>query len=204
MSELIDDDETGTIAYRDLMTLLFGGFAFMLAVAVPFLADAKKAMEVQAGMRPPGNVIVDARWADNSKDDIDLWVQAPGDVPVGYSNKGGLIFNLLRDDLGTQNPPGVSLRMETAVSRGVPPGEYTVNLHFYRSREARTPVPVTVAVRCKANDNARMVDVADRTVELHREGEELTAFRFRLDDQCKLEPNSLTTLNKPLRSASGK
>jgi xanthosine utilization system XapX-like protein len=26
-------------------------------------------------------------------------VQAPGDVPVGYSNKSGGVFNLLRDDL---------------------------------------------------------------------------------------------------------
>ena len=31
---------------------------------------------------------------------FDLWVQAPGDVPVGYSNKSGGVFNLLRDDLG--------------------------------------------------------------------------------------------------------
>jgi hypothetical protein len=31
---------------------------------------------------------------------FDLGVQAPGDVPVGYSNKSGGVFNLLRDDLG--------------------------------------------------------------------------------------------------------
>ena len=31
--------------------------------------------------------------------DIDLWVKAPDDIPVGYSNQGGLFFNLLRDDL---------------------------------------------------------------------------------------------------------
>jgi hypothetical protein len=31
---------------------------------------------------------------------FDLWIQAPGDVPVGYSNKSGGVFNLLRDDLG--------------------------------------------------------------------------------------------------------
>ena len=31
---------------------------------------------------------------DNDRDvDIDLWVKAPEDIPVGYSNKGGLFFN---------------------------------------------------------------------------------------------------------------
>jgi len=33
---------------------------------------------------------------------VDLWVQAPGDVPVGYSNKSGGVLNLLRDDLGKE------------------------------------------------------------------------------------------------------
>ena len=46
--------------------------------------------------------MIEARWPDAVDADVDLWVQAPGDVPVGYSNKGGAIFNLLRDDLGTR------------------------------------------------------------------------------------------------------
>lgn len=204
MSGLIDDDETGTIAYRDLMTLLFGGMSFMLAVAVPFLADAKRVDEKVVGLTPPGNVIVDARWTDGSNDDIDLWVQAPGDVPVGYSNKSGVIFNLLRDDLGRPNPPGVSLRMETAITRGVPPGEYAVNLHLFRSRDSKFPQPVTVTVHCKPNDAARPVNVLTKAVELRREGEELTVARFRLDEQCGFDPETVTTLYKPLRAASKK
>ncbi|HYH18418.1 MAG TPA: hypothetical protein VD995_07340 [Azospirillum sp.] len=204
MSGLIDDDETGTIAYRDLMTLLFGGMSFMLAVAVPFLADAKKVVQETAGLTPPGNVVVDARWADGSNDDIDLWVQAPGDVPVGYSNKSGLIFNLLRDDLGRPNPPGVSLRMETAISRGIPPGEYVVNLHLYRQRDNKLPLPVTVTVHCKPNNEARAADLLTKQVELRREGEELTAVRFRLEDNCGFDNSSVNTLQKPLRAAAAK
>lgn len=204
MSGLIDEDETGTIAYRDLMTLLFGGITFMLAVAVPFLADAKRTPPQQVGVTPPGNIMVDARWPDSSTDDIDLWVQAPGDVPVGYSNKGGAIFNLLRDDLGIRNAPGVSLRMESAVSRGVVPGDYTVNVHFYRSRELKVPVPVTVTVECKPNADDNVLHLLDRTVQLQREGEELTVFRFHLDQQCRLDPGSVTSLQKPLRAMASK
>lgn len=48
---------------------------------------------------PPGNVIVQVRWPEDVDTDVDLWVQAPGDVPVvGHSNLGGLVFDLLRDE----------------------------------------------------------------------------------------------------------
>jgi hypothetical protein len=52
------------------------------------------------GVTAPGNVAVEMQWPDKLDADVDLWVQAPGDAPVGYSNKSGRVFNLLRDDLG--------------------------------------------------------------------------------------------------------
>ena len=79
--------------------------------------------------------MVEANWPPELDSDVDLWVQAPGDVPVGYSNKGGAVFNLLRDDLGQQLDLS-GLNYETAYSRGIVPGEYTVNLHLYRNRAA--------------------------------------------------------------------
>ena len=46
---------------------------------------------------------------------------APDDIPVGYSNKGGLFFNLLRDDLGIykDNSP---VNYEVSYSRGISKG----------------------------------------------------------------------------------
>ena len=49
--------------------------------------------------------------------DVDLWVQAPGDISVGYSNKGSAVFNLLRDDLG-KRVDVTGLNYETSYSRG--------------------------------------------------------------------------------------
>ena len=73
--------------------------------------------------------------------------------PSGYSNKGGLIMNLLRDDLGTNDP--TPLRYENQFSRGVPPGEYTINLHLFRNLQGTYPVPVDVTVRCSADNKGR-------------------------------------------------
>ena len=149
---------------------------------------------------PPGNVIAEMRWDDKLRTDVDLWVQAPGDVPVGYSNKSGLIFNLLRDDLGSHADP-TDVNFETSFSRGIPPGEYTVNVHLFRNLENTYPINVRVVVRVKTDNEAGARPIAATTVRLDREGQELTAFRFRLTEKGELVPNSMNSVFKPLRSA---
>ena len=148
---------------------------------------------------PPGNVIVEVRWPDEIDADVDLWVQAPGDIPVGYSNKGGAVFNLLRDDLG-KRADVTGLNYETSYSRGVLPGEYTVNLHLYRnpSRAYPYPRPVVTSVKQGANDSARQL-LASKVV-LAREGEELTVYRFGLNEAGTLVAGSVHSLQKPLRA----
>ena len=81
--------------------LMLTGF---VTVAVLMLAhiNPKARPPAPRTRRRPGNVMVEANWPPELDSDVDLWVQAPGDVPVGYSNKGGAVFNLLRDDLGQQ------------------------------------------------------------------------------------------------------
>jgi hypothetical protein len=153
-------------------------------------------------MTPPGNVIVEVRWPDEIDADVDLWVQAPGDRPVGYSNKGGAVFNLLRDDLGKRTDV-TGLNYETSYSRGILPGEYTVNLHLYRNPSGRYPVPVTVvtSVKCSIEGSARQVLASE--VLLLGEGEELTVYRFDLRENGDLVAGSVHSLHKPLRSWSG-
>src|SRR6266700_3737559 len=118
------------VSFRDMLFLLV--FAYLVVGAVA-LAHVRKQQEETSGATPPGAVIVDVRWDDKTDADVDLWVEAPGDVPVGYSNKAGMIFNLLRDDLGHSGDPN-SMNYEVAYGRGRWPGEYTVNAHFYRFR----------------------------------------------------------------------
>jgi hypothetical protein len=193
-----DDDASGTV-FRDVVMLALAGFVVLVIMLLPHLnpPGAKTA----DATTPPGNVIVEARWPDEIDADVDLWVQAPGDIPVGYSNKGGAVFNLLRDDLGNRSDV-TGLNYETSFSRGIQPGEYTVNLHLYRNPSGTSPIPVTVVTSVKDSDEQRARQLLASEVELGSEGEELTVYRFQLSDRGQLVAGSVHSLLKPLRTWS--
>src|SRR5690606_24254871 len=121
--------------------------------------------------------------------------QGPRDNrPVGYSNRAGRTFNLLRDDLGTVNDD-TGLNFENAYSRGSPPGEYVVNVHMYANKEnpPSWPVPVRVVVSITGGPSgkSRSVDIYSGTVELTRQGEEITAVRFTMNEEGNVIPGSV-------------
>jgi hypothetical protein len=191
-----EEDAADTV-FRDVVMLALAGFVVLVIMLLPHLhpPGARTADD----MTPPGNVIVEARWPDEIDADVDLWVQAPGDVPVGYSNKGGAVFNLLRDDLG-RRVDVTGLNYETSYSRGIMPGEYTVNLHLYRNSSQTYPVPVAVVTSVKQNADQAARQLLASKVLLVREGEETTVYRFRLTDAGSLVAGSVHSLDKPLRS----
>jgi hypothetical protein len=191
-----EDDAGGTV-FRDVVMLALVGFVALVVMLLPHLnpPGAKTADDT----KPPGNVIVEVRWPDEIDADVDLWVQAPGDVPVGYSNKGGAVFNLLRDDLG-KRVDVTGLNYETSYSRGIVPGEYAVNLHLYRNPSKTYPVPATVVTSVKQGADQAARQVLASKVLLVREGEETTVYRFRLSDAGALVAGSVHSLHKPLRS----
>ena len=117
------------VVFRDVILLALTGFISMVILLIPFVNPPT---EEESSSTPPGNVIVELFWDDKRDVDIDLWVQAPNDIPVGYSNKGGLFFNLLRDDLGIykDNSP---VNYEVSYSRGISDGVYIANVHLYRA-----------------------------------------------------------------------
>src|SRR5688500_4461302 len=197
MFDRLDGDDTGTV-FRDTIMLALAGFVALVILMLPYLNPNATASAESAD--PPGNVIVEGRWPDELDTDVDLWVQAPGDTPVGYSNKGGIVFNLLRDDLG-RRADATKMNYEVTYSRGLVPGEYTVNLHLYRNMARASTIAATVvaSVKKSAQESARQLLASQ--VDLSREGQELTVFRFRLDERGDLVPGSVTSLQRPLRSA---
>ena len=182
----LEEDSSDTV-FRDVIMLALAGFVAIVIILLPHL-------------NPPGNVIVEIRWPETLDTDVDLWVQGPKDQPVGYSNQGGLIFNLLRDDLGHRDDIS-KVNYEVAYSRGRPAGEYVVNLHLYRNVSGISPIPVTVIASLKKNPGSSAVALATTNVKLRGENQEITAFRFRLSEQGNLVPGSIHTLPKPLRTA---
>jgi hypothetical protein len=192
----LDGDEGGTV-FRDVILLALAGFVAMVLLLLPHLNPPGEA--AQASVEPPGNVIVELRWPDELDADVDLWTAAPGDVPVGYSNKGGALFNLLRDDLG-KRADATGLNYEVAYSRGIVPGEYTVNVHLYRNPGSTVPVPVTVVTSVKGTPEGRARQLLASELDLAREGEELTVYRFTLDAAGELVPGSVHSLQRDLRA----
>lgn len=174
------------------MVIAFAGMAALALVAVT-------QQQTEAAVSP-GTIYIQANWDPQLNADVDLWVKAPNDRPVGYSNKGGLYFNLLRDDLGRgAGLDPLDLNQEIAVGRGTPAGEYVVNVHLYRAHGGSplTDVRVVASVQTKGPP----IELFTRTVTLRREGEEITVARFSLTADGYLVPGSLSSLHRPLRSA---
>src|SRR3954447_11391266 len=73
------------VSFRDMLFLLV--FAYLVIGAVALAHRAKKDEEQSKGQTAPGNVIVEMFWDKAVDADVDLWVQEPSDVPVGYSSK---------------------------------------------------------------------------------------------------------------------
>ena len=178
-----------------VMVDLFAILVFIL-LSLPHKPEAKTAENAP----PPGNVIVEIVWSAQANADVDLWVQAPTDRPVGYSNKGGRIFNLLRDDLGANNDI-TQVNYEVSFSRGIPEGEYTVNLHLYRVINAPLPLAVSVKVSVAREIGGDTREIFSQTAFLGHPGEEITVVRFSLDGGGNLVPGSIHDIPRPLRAA---
>lgn len=122
----------------------------------------------------PGNIVVSAAWPEGSND-VDLWVQHAGDIAVGYSNKSGKVWSLLRDDLGNVND-STPMNYESSFSRGIPDGEYAVNVKCFTCF-GKFPVPVAVEVRLATGKL-----IFRGVVELVANKQERTAVRWRMAD----------------------
>ena len=185
------------VSFRDMLFLLV--FAYLVIGAVALAHVAKKDEEQSKGQTPPGNVIVEMTWDKAIDADVDLWVQAPGDVPVGYSNKSGMIFNLVRDDLGRGGDPN-SMNYEVSYGRGRSPGGYVVNAMLYRSRDEKYPISVAIKVSHQ-NQQGEVRQVLLSNIDLTFEGQETTAVRFSLDEKGEFIADSMNRIHKNLRPA---
>lgn len=183
---------------RIVLTIFVDCILCILAVFIILPHQPAEALDDE--MVPPGSIVVVAEWPPGRDADVDLWVQAPNDVPVGYSNKGSLYFNLLRDDLGT-NSDATKLNMEYSFSRGQPAGEYRINLHLYSNKGDQSPIPVHIEISLRIRNV--QVTIFKRDVVLRQLGEEITVQRFTLDEKGAVIDQSLIPIRLRSFGASG-
>ncbi len=163
-------------AFRDLLIALLVVFMALAALALVAATKAEKAGVTQ------GNLVFTLSWRGTGpsgsarKADVDLWVKAPGDAPVGFSHMSDAHCNLLRDDLGSTLDPQ-STAQEMVVCRGLPSGEWIVDAMLYQAHGAALPVKVTAtAMRLGAGGVTTFLEQSGL---LRHRGEQLTMFRFR-------------------------
>ena len=199
-----DEDEEFDTVWRDLTLTIAGLLLIVIILILPFInPPSKKASEDITIIE---NVIVQISWPNEKDVDVDLWCQAPGDTPVGYSNQGALVFNLMRDDLGTLYQDPLDINFEECRGRGIVPGEYAVNIHLFSvyGMSSKLPVPVSIVVSIKPSSRQPMAPLLTAKVSLNYVGEEITVFRFRLEQNGELVPGSAHNLFKPLRAAGAR
>ncbi len=182
--------------FSDLLfnTLLI--FVMLFAIAIVAMNPKAKTGVIDA----KAEFIVTVTWPDMNPNDIDTWVQDPGANLVWFRQREGGMMHLDRDDRGLANDTLVvngqqvvnPLNQEVVTVRGFAPGEYTVNVFYYDSKNGE-PVPVNVSV-VKVNPRAEVVFYG--TVTLARKGDEATAVRFSVDRDGRV--TGVNTLAKTL------
>jgi len=166
--------------FTDLLFNALLTFTFLFLVALLLLNPPAKTGIIN----PKAEFIVTVSWPDHDPSDIDVWARGPSGKKVWYKRTQDGLMHLDRDDRGltndTQQVNGQTivnpLNQEVLTIRGRPPGEFVINVHFFKSEQSGT-VPVTVYL---AEVNPVMKVLYYHTLELEKEGQETTALRFTL------------------------
>lgn len=169
--------------FSDLLfnTLLI--FVMLFAIAMIAMNPKAKTGNIPA----KAEYILTVTWPDMNPNDIDTWVQDPGGNLVWFRAREAGMMHLDRDDRGLSNDTITingrqvvnPLNQEVVTLRGVAPGEYTVNLHYYDTKNGE---PVTAQVSL-VKVNPQAVVAFYGPVTLGRKGDEATALRFTLDPE---------------------
>jgi hypothetical protein len=195
------NEEINGIAYRDILLNCILGLVMMIGILI-LLISVKEKMAASGDVKAPGNLMVTVSWPEGDQD-VDLWVYGPGEpVPVGYSNKSGVVWSLLRDDLGNY-PDATPFNFENAYTRGIVAGTYWFNVHCFRCTELPIKVNVEIALNQGINGPSKSGTriILATEVELTRNKQELTIVSFKMDGKGNIDRSSMNNVFKPLRKS---
>ena len=191
------DKYKSTIGFIDILFNILVGFAFLFIVAFLLIKPEAKREDFDR----KAEFIVVMEWDKERQDDIDLYVQDPSNTIVHFRNARANFMHLDKDDLGKRNDTImvngvekiVKINREVVTIRGIVPGEYIVNVHYYsdyseHANYARGPMePLEVKVTVyKVNPYS---EVWQGTKPFTRKGQEETFLRFTMDKDGGVKPS---------------
>jgi hypothetical protein len=172
--------------FYDMLFNMLIAFVFCFIVALLAMNPTKsKAGDIPA----KAEFIITLSWPDHDPNDIDTYVRDPAGDVVWFRNREAGLMHLDRDDRGLANDTIVvdgktivnPLNQEVVTIRGIAPGEYVVNAHYYEGKGNEGvagiggPVDVTLSV-VKVNPRAEVVFYGQQR--LGKRGDETTIVRF--------------------------
>jgi len=181
--------------FTDLLFNTLLTFTFLFLIALLLLNPPAKSGIID----PKAEFIITVSWPDGNPNDIDVWAEGPKQTKVWYKRTQHGLMHLDRDDRGnandTQEINGTTvsnpINQEVLTIRGRPPGEYVINLHYFKSEDQQA-VPVTIYM---AEVNPVLKVISYTTEVLAREADEITALRFSITPQ-----GNITNINKLQKS----
>jgi len=188
--------------FTDLLFNALLTFTFLFLIALLLLNPPAKTGIID----PKAEFLITVSWPDGDPNDIDVWATGPNGKKVWYKRTQDGLMHLDRDDRGLANDKQVvngkevinPLNQEVLTLRGRPPGEYIINVHYFKT-ENQAEVPVTVYL---AEVNPQMKVLHYHTSLLAKEGDEATAIRFTLTPSGKV--TNINQLQKSLVKANAK
>jgi len=129
-----------TIGFTDLLFNILVGFAFLFIIAFLLIKPEAKKEDFER----KAEFVVVLEWDHDQPDDIDLYVQDPTNSTVHFRLPIANFMYLDKDDLGFANDivknidgtiTKVNINREVVTIRGIIPGEYVINAHYYSARK---------------------------------------------------------------------
>jgi len=183
------------------------GFAFLFIVAFLLIKPEAKKEDFER----KAEFVVVLEWDHDQPDDIDLYVQDPTNSTVHFRLPIANFMYLDKDDLGfandiVKNVDGtitkVNINREVVTIRGIIPGEYIINAHYYSARKwtgqtlstnvdnsyelgkgKSTGKKLTVKIELYKVDPNKIWWMGEKT--FTRRGQEETFVRFMIDPDGK-------------------
>ena len=196
-----------TIGFTDMLFNILVGFAFLFIVAFLLIKPEAKKEDFER----KAEFVVVLEWDHDQPDDIDLYVRDPTNSTVHFRLPTANFMYLDKDDLGYANDivknidgtiTKVNINREVVTIRGIIPGEYVINAHYYSARKwtgqtlstnvdnsyelgkgKSTGKKLTVKIELHKVDPYKIWWLGEKTF-THR-GQEETFVRFIIDQEGK-------------------
>ena len=193
-----------TIGFIDILFNILVGFAFLFIVAFLLIKPEAKREDFD---RKAEFVIV-MEWDNKRHDDIDLYVQDPSGKIAHFRHRVVNFMHLDKDDLGKRNDAimvngveqHVDINREVITIRGILPGEYIVNAHYYSDYSHQILAEGALDVKVIVHKVNPYSIIWEGIETLKQKGSEETFVRFTIEKDGTVKSSSIRQLDKRMVS----